>query len=402
VIKRWNSLHKLKSTPTIVLTLLWFLLPLFLTLIKFNIGPSSYNNYLIYKQVFWNVLERKNLYDFYPGIYLYQNHYGPTFSFIIAPFALLPDAVGMALWSLTSAGMLYYAIHQLPLEKKSVKVVLSIVLLEMSGSLQSQQFNTILCASIVLSFVYMMKGRVGIASFFISGGLLVKLYGIVGLMFTPIARKFRSTVLWMCIAMIVLVCIPMLYSDTSFILQSYLDWYHRLLGKNNENIMTNLTDGMQDISLMGMIRRMTGFNALSNVYFLLPASILSLLPLIKKSCFIENRFRLLYLAQVLIGVVIFSTSAESPTYVIAVTGFAIWFASSGQERPKWMGGMLLLLFVLTILSSTDLFPAYVRNIWIKPFALKALPCVLAWLVITYQLLFFSKSVTENLDDVRTC
>jgi hypothetical protein len=348
------------------------------------------------------VLERKNLYDFYPGIYLYQNHYGPTFSFIIAPFALLPDAVGMALWSLTSAGMLYYAIHQLPLEKKSVKVVLSIVLLEMSGSLQSQQFNTILCASIVLSFVYMMKGRVGIASFFISGGLLVKLYGIVGLMFTPIARKFRSTVVWMCIAMIVLVCIPMLYSDTSFILQSYLDWYHRLLGKNNENIMTNLTDGMQDISLMGMIRRMTGFNALSNVYFLLPASILSLLPLIKKSCFIENRFRLLYLAQVLIGVVIFSTSAESPTYVIAVTGFAIWFASSGQERPKWMGGMLLLLFVLTILSSTDLFPAYVRNVWIKPFALKALPCVLAWLVITYQLLFFSKSVTENLDDVRTC
>jgi hypothetical protein len=206
----------------------------------------------------------------------------------------------------------------------------------------------------------------------------------------------------MCIAMIVLVCIPMLYSDTSFILQSYLDWYHRLLGKNNENIMTNLTDGMQDISLMGMIRRMTGFNAWSNVYFLLPASILSLLPLIKKSCFIENRFRLLYLAQVLIGVVIFSTSAESPTYVIAVTGFAIWFASSGQERPKWMGGMLLLLFVLTILSSTDLFPAYVRNVWIKPFALKALPCVLAWLVITYQLLFFSKSVTENLDDVRTC
>ena len=402
MIKLMNSLHKLKSTPTIVLTLLWFLLPLFLTLIKFNIGPSSYNNYLIYKHVFWNVLERKNLYDFYPGIYLYQNHYGPTFSFIIAPFALLPDAVGMALWSLTSAGMLYYAIHQLPLDKKSIKVVLSIVLLEMSGSLQSQQFNTILCASIVLSFVYMMKGRVGIASFFISGGLLVKLYGVVGLMFTPITRKFRSTVVWMCIAMIVLVCIPMLYSDTSFILQSYLDWYHRLLGKNSENIMTNLTDGMQDISLMGMIRRMTGFNALSNVYFLLPAAIFSLLPLVKKKYYEENRFRLLYLAQVLIGVVIFSTSAESPTYVIAVTGFAIWFASSGQERPKWMGGMLLLLFVLTILSSTDLFPVYVRNVWIKPYALKALPCVLAWLVITYQLLFFNKSVAENLDDVRTC
>ena len=378
------------------------MLPLFLTLIKFSLGPGSYNNYLIYKHVFWNVLERKNLYDFYPGIYLYQNHYGPTFSFIIAPFALLPDAVGMALWSLTSAGMLYYAIHQLPLDKKSIKVVLSIVLLEMSGSLQSQQFNTILCASIVLSFVYMMKGRVGIASFFISGGLLVKLYGVVGLMFTPLTRKYRSTMLWMGVAMIVLICIPILYSDASFILQSYVDWYHRLLGKNSENIMTNLTDGMQDISLMGMIRRMTGFTALPNVYFLLPAAILSLLPLVKKNCYEENSFRLLYLAQVLIGVVIFSTSAESPTYVIAVTGFAIWYGASGQEQPKWMGGMLMLMFLLTILSSTDLFPAYVRNVWIKPYALKALPCVLAWLIITCQLLFFNKRVTKNADDVGTC
>ena len=122
---------------------------------------------------------------------------------------------------------------------------------------------------------------------------------------------------------------------------------------------------------------------------------LTLLPLLKKDCYDDERFKLFYLAQVLIGVVIFSTSAESPTYVIAVTGFAIWYAAFGEGRPVWMKGMLLLLFLLTILSSTDLFPPYIRNVWIKPYALKALPCVLAWLVITFQLLFYRNRSLEG-------
>jgi Glycosyltransferase family 87 len=387
-----QTLQQLRNKWPMVLTVLWFLLPLVLTLVKFRLGPGSYNNYLIYKHVFWNVWQGRNLYDFYPGVYLYQNHYGPSFSFFIAPFALLPDGLGMALWTLAGAGFLYYAIRQLPLREGSISVVMSIVLLEMSGSLQSQQFNTMLCAWVILSFVYLIRGKIGLAAFFVSGGLLVKLYGIVGLTFTPFTRKHTTMVVWMVIAMIVLIALPMVYADGSFILHSYVDWFHRLQGKNQENIMTNFTDGMQDISAMGMVRRLTGLSHLSNLFFLLPAGILTLLPLLRRSCYDDDRFRLFYLAQVLIGVVIFSTSAESPTYVIAVTGFAIWYAAFGKEHPHWMKGMLGLLFALTILSSTDLFPLSIRNGLIKPYGLKALPCILGWVIITYQLLIYRKSV----------
>jgi hypothetical protein len=212
----------------------------------------------------------------------------------------------------------------------------------------------------------------------------------VGLLFTPFSGRYRSMAIWMVITMGILVLIPMLYADLSFVLHSYVDWYHRLLGKNQENIMTNFTDGMQDISAMGMVRRITGISRLSNMVFLIPAGILTLLPLLKRKYYDDNRFKLFYLAQVLIGLVIFSTSAESPTYVIAVTGFAIWYAAFGDERPQWMKWMLVLLFLLTILSSTDVFPLYIRNTFIKPYALKALPCVLAWAVITFQLLFYSR------------
>jgi len=331
-------------------------------------------------------------------LYLYQNHYGPSFSFIIAPFAVLPDAIGIVLWCLANALFLFYAIKKLPLEPKAIQMIMSISLLEMCGSIQSQQFNPMLCSWIILAFVHVMKGRTGIAAFFISGGLLVKLYGIVGLLFTPFSGRYRSMIVWMITAVLILACIPMLYGDASFVLHSYVDWYHRLLGKNQENIMTNFTDGMQDISAMGMVRRITGISSLSNMLFLFPAGVLTLLPLLKRAHYDDNRFKLFYLAQVLIGLVIFSTSAESPTYVIAVTGFAIWYAAFGEDRPQWMKWMLVLLFLLTILSSTDVFPSYIRNSLIKPYALKALPCVLAWGAITVQLLFYRRG---NIDAAQT-
>ena len=393
-----NSIQKIKTAWPKVLTILWFLLPAVFAMVKYSLGTKAYNNYLIYKHVFLNIVRQANLYDFYPDSYLYQNHYGPSFSLIIAPFALMPDSIGILLWCLANALFLFYAIKKLPLEPKAIQMIMSISLLEMCGSIQSQQFNPMLCSWIILAFVHVMKGRTGIAAFFISGGLLVKLYGIVGLLFTPFSGRYRSMIVWMITAVLILACIPMLYGDASFVLHSYVDWYHRLLGKNQENIMTNFTDGMQDISAMGMVRRITGISSLSNMLFLFPAGVLTLLPLLKRAHYDDNRFKLFYLAQVLIGLVIFSTSAESPTYVIAVTGFAIWYAAFGEDRPQWMKWMLVLLFLLTILSSTDVFPSYIRNSLIKPYALKALPCVLAWGAITVQLLFYRRG---NIDAAQT-
>jgi hypothetical protein len=186
-------------------------------------------------------------------------------------------------------------------------------------------------------------------------------------------------------AMLLLVCLPMLFSGPDFILTSYHDWYLRLVGKNSENIRTNLTDGMQDLSAMGMIRRMGGWTAMSNLWVMVPGALLMLAPLLRRDRYADPRFRLDYLSQVLIGIVIFSTSSESPTYVIAVTGFAIWYA--GLAVPsRWQVALLVLLVLLTILPPTDIFPRSIKKQWVNRYALKALPCVLAWLAITRGLL----------------
>jgi hypothetical protein len=49
--------------------------------------------------------------------------------------------------------------------------------------------------------------------------------------------------------------------------------------------------------------------------------------------------------------------------------------------------LLLFVLVFTVLSPTDVFPRYIRLEYVIRYSLKALPCFLAWLIITYQLLF---------------
>lgn len=369
-----------------VLTWLWFLLPVIAVSLKLGLGQGAYNNYLIYKYVFHHVLEQVDLYAFYPEDHLYQNHYGPSFSLLIAPFALLPDLVGGILWVIAGAATLFVALRSLPVSLTARCVLMGIVLVEMTGSLQNLQFNTMLCAWVILSWGFLRQGKVWPAAFLISGGMLVKLYGVLGIMFTPFSGRYGRMLLTMIVATVILVTLPMLFSDPEFILKSYYDWYERLVGKNAENIGTNLTDGMQDLSAMGMFRRISGLYEISNGWFLVPAGLLMLLPLIRRDQWENPRFQMNYLAQLLIGMVVFSTSAESPTYVIAVTGFGIWFIQYLPKPSAVAWTLLISVIILTILSPTDIFPRTFRKEFVSRYGLKALPCVAAWFVISWELL----------------
>jgi hypothetical protein len=137
---------------------------------------------------------------------------------------------------------------------------------------------------------------------------------------------------------------------------------------------------------MGMVRRISGDNSIQNWPFILAGLILFLLPYFRFSQFKENNFRLMLLASTLIFTVIFSTSSESPTYVIAFVGVAIWFVIQPSPKNKWILFLFIFAFLLTSMSPSDLFPKFIRNEYIKPYSLKALPCVLIWFTIIYQML----------------
>ena len=146
---------------------------------------------------------------------------------------------------------------------------------------------------------------------------------------------------------------------------------------------------------MGMARRMCQNASLPNLPFLIGGILLYALPYLRIKQYQNIGFRLMLLVSTLLFAVLFSTGSESPTYIIAFAGVAIWFIL--QEKPVNNIHIALLLFalILTSFSPSDLFPKYIRDHYVKQYALKALPCFLIWLVTIYQMMRtdFSKMKT---------
>ena len=77
---------------------LWMLLAVVAALAKMH----SHNNFLIFRGVFWHTWQEVSLFAEYPQEYFDVNHYGPFFSMVFAPFAVVPEWLGLVLWCLYS------------------------------------------------------------------------------------------------------------------------------------------------------------------------------------------------------------------------------------------------------------------------------------------------------------
>lgn len=364
--------------------LLWFLLPALAGLT--HVFRKDINNYAIYKGVFWHLLHQTNLYSLYPKEYIDSNHYGPLFSLIIMPFCAFPDAIGVVLWVIFHAFVLYQALMILPLKRADQWLILSICIVDLMTSSHNVQVNPSVAALIILSWYFVKKESDFWAVLFVMIGTFVKLYGIVGLVFWLFskhkAKYIYSAMFWAA----VLFVLPMIISSPSFVLQSYQDWYNSLVEKNIANQTVNKGVGnMQDVSLMGLVRRLSGHPDISNLVFIIPGLLLQLLPLLRFKFYQKLNFQLRYLASILMFVVIFSSSSESATFIIATSGVGIWFITQKYPIERWVWALMILVLVGTSLSATDIFPRDIRLLFIQ-YSIKAFPCCLVWFVCIYQLL----------------
>ncbi len=238
-----------------------------------------------------------------------------------------------------------------------------------------------------MAYVLVEKEKDFWATMFIVAGFLVKLYGITGLLFFVFSRHKIKFIFSFLFWMVVLVCLPMIISSPGFIIQSYKDWYEKLIFKNEKNIHQSLGEGMQDISALGMVRRIFSKPGMGNIYILAPAAAMIVLPLLRFKQYISVNYRMSYLAIVLISVVIFSSSAESSTYVVALAGCALWYIIHYQTNRRLANGLLIFIFLLTSLSATDLCPDYLKDHFIRRYALKALPVLIVWLYLIKDVAF---------------
>lgn len=357
---------------------LWLLLPVIATLLKL----SKHNNFLIFRYVYWHTIEQLPLYVAYDE-YWDTNHYGPFFSLVIAPFAMLPVRWGLLFWLIALSVSLYYAIRKLPFPDRKRIFLYWFCAHELLTALFMSQFNIAIAAIIVATFYCIEKEKDIWAAFFIMLGTFVKLYGIVGLAFFFFSKHKVKFILSLLGWALVMFIAPMAISSPDYILSQYVGWWESLTAKNAENIFS----GGQNISLLGMVRKISGCATYSDLWLISGGLVIFGLPYLRIAQYKNEAFRYALLASVLLFVVLFSTGSESSTYIIAFIGVAVWYWSAPWKRSKWDIALMVFAFILTSFSPSDLFPAYLRKEFVQPYALKALPCALIWLKLSYEMWF---------------
>jgi hypothetical protein len=337
---------------------------------------TYYNNYVIFKQSFFHLIHQQDLYLTYPSEYWDPYKYSPVFALLFSPLSVLPDAIGLFLWNLLNVAVLFIAICKLPkIDMKYKSLMLFALAIEMLTSLQNSQSNALLVGLLILAFCMLEKGNYALATLFISLTVFIKLFGILAFLLFLFYPKKAKAILYTLAWFIFFTFIPALFVGFNQLIFLYKSWF---------NILANDHSANTGYSVLGWLK--TWFNFEPNKLLVLVIGlVLLLLPFIRVKKYTDYSFRLSMLASVLIWMVIFNHRAESPTFVVAIAGVVIWFFSQVPKKENIV--LLVLAIVFTCLSPSDIFPKYIRQHFFEVYVIKAVPCILIWLKIIYDLLF---------------
>src|SRR5437867_1801717 len=175
------------------------------------------NNFAIYRSAFTNLARGRNLYGQHPGQHWDLFKYSPSFALLIAPFSVVPFGIGMVVWDLLNAVVLFYAIHRLLPDRKgdaALLLVFAAFVLTTDGS----QVNPMLAGLMVLAFVSLerlhVRGDVA-AALAIALGTITKIFPIAAATLAlrrPGAWRFVAI---LCVTLVALLVAPVLVTTPS-------------------------------------------------------------------------------------------------------------------------------------------------------------------------------------------
>jgi hypothetical protein len=233
--------------------------------------------------------------------------------------------------------------------------------------MQNSQSNALIAGLIILGFCFAEKRKILPAIFLITFTFFIKIFGIAGLaIFIFYPNKWKSAT-YIIVSFVILAVMPLIIIPFQHLVELYSSWIEMLQDDHSVSYGYSIAGLMS--SWFGLVN--------SKNWVLIFGIIGFFMPFLKLKWYNNPLFRLWVLAYILIWVVIFNHKAESPTFIIAVSGVGIWYFS--QQRKTINLILLILTFLFTVLSPTDLFPAIIREEFIKPYSLMALPCFLVWI-----------------------
>ena len=337
-------------------------------------------DYSIFYHSFWHAWQQMPLYIIYPedGNYFL---YGPLFTVLMAPLAVLPYQMGRLLWMLIITVVPFWSIRKTCFTRYQQVFILWFVAAEAYLCTLDSESNSLILAILIFSFYLIDKEEDRWAALLIALGTVTKLFGIVGLAFLPFSRHKLKLIGWTAAWTAILLVLPMLVFGVEYISQQYVAWYDVLVHKNDLNQFA----AGQNVSLLGIVRKVSQCATYSDLWLMIPGMVLFALPYLRFQQYKYLAFRQTILASVLMFIILFATSSENYGYIIAMTGVAIWYTAAPWKRSKWDVALMVLAFILTSMSSSDLFYKPLWREIIKPYSLKALPVTIIWLKLTYEL-----------------
>ena len=300
--------------------------------------------------------------------------YSPSFSVAMAVFAYLPDWLGLLLWNLVNVLILFYGVRYFIKGPPHTIFMLWFIFNELFTSVLNSQSNPMIAGMLVAAFTFFEKDKVHWAALLIVSTFYIKVFGILAaLLFLFYPNKWRF-ILWSAIWTVAIGLLPLMFTSIDGLVFQYQNWL-RLLSEDHS--------GSIGYSFMGVLQTWFGLQSGKDVLVIV-GLILTMLPFVFVHKFKDLQYRINWFASLLIWLVIFNHKAESPTFIIAFTGIALWLFTTSINKTVLV--LAVLAFVFTSLAPTDLFPASIRHSFFEPYAIKAVPCILIWLYLNFQLI----------------
>jgi hypothetical protein len=346
-------------------------------------GPD--NNFLVFRWSFLNLAGGHDMYAAQPQHHADLYKYSPSFAVLFAPFALIPFSISLALWDALNALLLFHAVDRL-LPTREAAIALALIYLEVLRSMQRSQSNSLVTALVILAFLAFEQRKQFGAAFAIAIGAAVKIFPLAALALAIFYRRRIRFALLMLVAMAVVLALPLLVVSPAELAAQYRSW--RAVEAVDALSVGGGGGGGLYGGVMQQLRLIFGVSW-PNWPVQLAGTVLLMLPLARWRNWVDAAFRLRFLCALLVYMVIFNHQSESPSFVIAVTGIAIWFVTT--PRTWWHTTVMVLTILVVSISSTDITPkSWQQHVFVH-YRLKTIPCTLAWLTMIWELIAFRAS-----------
>jgi hypothetical protein len=327
---------------------------------------SKLTDFDIFRQSFMHLWNGSPLYIPYPSEQPQLFKYSPLFAVLMAPFWALPKWAGLPLWNILNALTPLLAVNRLHVSSKAKAFILLFSVFELTGSIQVAESNGIVAGLMIGTFAALEDDRPLLAALLACLGLYLKVFGITAAAFAIFYKSRWRFTLALLLFIVVLGLLPVMATGSlDGLSHAYKDWFDLLRQDQTPN----------NLSLMGFAQQWFHLD-LSNLWFQIPASLLFVALLARRSAWKDFHWRLRFLSFALMFVIVFNHRTETSTLVIEVFGFAIWGI---VESPSWLRSFVLALAWATVsLSSNSVFSVLVQRGDFDRLGVKALPGFLLW------------------------